>query len=163
MSHRNAVHEMHSLVSFFFFFSFLVDSEADKSTPAELRLQKTIEFLKLYQGQQVVLGSALHTIMEKLEQENEQIDDQHAVLASSFKALIENVATRADMEEIQVRCFRFLCLLLGSLFFLTQTAAGEDNELHVELEDSTKKVWLCCGSLSFFSSIFRFIPAQRVD
>ncbi len=95
--------------------------EADKHVPAEQRLTKLLDALKVVQGQQMVLGSALHTIMEKLNQENEQIDDQQSVLASSFKGLIENVATRQDMEEIQ-------------------TAAGEDNELHLELEDTTKKV-----------------------
>jgi hypothetical protein len=58
--------------------------------------------LKLYQGQQMVLGSAVHSIMEKLDQENEQIDDQQGTLARSFKGLLDNVATRADMEEIQV-------------------------------------------------------------
>jgi chromosome segregation ATPase len=96
-------------------------SEADKHVPVEKRMANLLDALKVVQGQQMVLGSALHTIMEKLNAENEQIDDQQAVLANSFKGLIDNVATRQDLEEIQ-------------------NAAGEDNELHLELEDTTKKV-----------------------
>ncbi len=69
----------------------------------------------------MVLGSALHTVMERVAQENDQIDDQQSILAKSFVALFENVATRQDLEEIS-------------------TAAGEDNDLHLELEDTSKKV-----------------------
>ncbi len=90
----------------------------------------------------MVLGSALHTIMEKLNQENEQIEDQNAVLTNGFKALLENVATRTDMEGLH-HVFVSIWQLFFDFFFFPleiQTAAGEDNELHMELEDSTKKL-----------------------
>ena len=87
----------------------------------EHRLAKVLDAVKFLQGQQMVLGSALHSIHTKIRDENEQIEDQQGVLAKSMEALIENVATRQDFAEIE-------------------QAAGEDNELHVELEDTRQKV-----------------------
>ena len=69
----------------------------------------------------MVLGSALHSIHQKVKDENEQIDDQQATLAKSMEALIENVATRQDFGEIEA-------------------AAAEDNDLHVELEETSAKI-----------------------
>ena len=88
---------------------------------AENRLAKVLDAVKFLQGQQMVLGSALHSVHSKIQSENEQIDDQQKVLAKSMEALIENVATRQDMQEIEL-------------------AAGEDNDVHVELQETTDKL-----------------------
>jgi hypothetical protein len=88
---------------------------------AEHRLAKVLDAVKFLQGQQMVLGSALHSVHSKIQSENEQIDDQQQTLAKSMEALIENVATRQDMQEIEL-------------------ASGEDNDVHVELEDTTEKL-----------------------
>lgn len=69
----------------------------------------------------MVLGSALHSINQKVSGENEQIEDQQKTLAKSFEALIENVATRADIDEVN-------------------SASSEDSDLHTELEDTNTKL-----------------------
>jgi len=96
-------------------------TDQDKHTNPELRLSHLVDAIVAFQAQHLVLGSAVHSILQKLQMENDQFVDQQAVLASSFEALFNNVASRQDLEEITI-------------------AAGEDNTVHVDLEDASRKL-----------------------